>query len=1495
MTDRWLKEVQRQSNQQAKPDPFLEVAASTAVLEPQGPPQEAATLDSGRIGTPQGPPISALLAGAEQLPRPDEQEQARIDAILAPLPEGEREKEVGLVKELGLRLGAGFTRLPGSLINAVTGAAEFLAAAPTVDPRATTFDPRSPAVDPEVREQMAQIVRGKTKPAREVAEKFKTAAGKITEDLPERTLAGSPFRFIVGGAAESGIPSLGTAIITTAITGSPLAGLSVMAATEFGSEFEEQRQSGATALKAGGIGAINAGIELATESFTFPGIGKLLKGKGTLKQIFSEVAKNFGEETVAGFSQTFMSVYGTETTAGKSDKEAAQIALDAAAKTFPGEGLIGAVTAGGAVAVGGLRTALKTPKEFNKQAAIDEIRQNNPDLTKEQATTVVEDIQKIDQQLIAEQQKVETTLDELQAKADKKVEDTLTELQAEADKKAVKPVVAPVEPAKEVKPTVTAPKEEKAVEAKQKSPVLKPEASLVKLGEAQQDLLDTIKKRGHGGIAEQEQHPEVVKARRFVGSASNELFDSVSQDVKIGDKIDGFTLKKAKFDLVQSVDTQRKTGFPATFKFMSVKGQNDKGEWKTFFRGDKPELSNIDTSKVLKSVTQPQKTEIAERQAIQEEQKLTVPQGGFLEGLEPIKAFVPKQGPKTPQELPLLKSDPVRKAQDSQEFTSPKTPKLPGGRLSGSTTLMSDAIEESQAIGRAVLSPVQTAPKDFTSMLKNAVKRANRIIKTYGEPGKKLSKDIDDIAFRSQRNENNDALDIRKVFRGLNKSQRIQVAKFINGETAIISKKLEERAKRLTEILDRSMNEAASLGVERIVGGKKIPLRGSGEAYPQVLNKAGIQLLDDVKRQGLASAEVAEVAQFLFDEGQADDLQDAINKLSLWREQRMRGVNRYLESERIKLPEKYVEWDGSKTLPPLISKNWLMVEGVRKWGVQFNKVDNLIEDIRAEMGNHQADQVKQFIRSNFGAGRTSSPQSERLSNALRSYQFNTKVALSPLTIIRNMTDRLPKGLQIAPWSVNLRALAKYPPFLNKFIRSSRKIEEDMIRSGAVFGHGSLAEGFEPGNVLSKAVGTAFSSSERGNQVHLALVKKLAIERDIMTLSKMLGKNDPFTKVFDSFKTIIGQSQKQVKNRLRELGTEDLVDRLAEGEGLDKDVLDAVLHRAVRDHTFPVILSTKRIWWDNHPWARVIAQFKTWPVEQTSLIYNDVLKGSVKTGDMTKLIRWIVGTFLVGELYNILRDLLLDRDESVLKTLSDKERRNVKQITRAVLGDFLDGGGVGMLADFTYGLFDWLSGVSFNTGKNIVNALDKTIKRPKTAPHAIKQLIEKETTAIRQAESVWNKIDRMTDPSNITDRYYITRKLAWEYRERKEAPEIVDKGKKVLEDVIHGFEKYRPGKNTLVYEMAARQIMAGDPQDAAKHLAIIFKDAKDHKAALKGVKLSANAKSPLGPIAKRDRAAFLNTLTKQQRTEALRIQRIWEKSYAEAIRMARIEALKQRNK
>jgi len=788
----------------------------------------------------------------------------------------------------------------------------------------------------------------------------------------------------------------------------------------------------------------------------------------------------------------------------------------------------------------------------------------------------------------------------------------------------------------------------------------------------------------------------------------------------------------------------------------------------------------------------------------------------------------------------------------------------------GSTTILSDLIIETASIAKtAVTKPVDTIIATGKLVNRNVKKGADHI-RTLGGGGRLLAEDLDEITALITRKANTDASDTELVYRGLTKSGREKVSKIVNGRIKSSNKELNEKADQLREVLDRSMNDAKSVGIKRMVNGRRIPLAGSGKAFPQVPNEAGKKFLDEAESQGKGSARVFAWAQEQVKSGNFKDVDQAITALQNFRDLTMRGFNRYLESQRVELPEEFIEWDGKNVLPSLYEKAWTTVEGVRKWGDKFELVNSRSERIATEYGKKEAERVKLFIRTAFGVESPASAEAQIISNQLRGYQFTTKVALSPLTIARNMADRIAKAMTESQNPiVHLKALAQYPPFLNEFIFWSRRIEDEMIRRGAVFGHGSLAEGYEAGSIVSDILTHPFTSSERGNQVYIALIKYHQLKADLAKLDKISNK----TPIADYLKRkSLNPFERSYKERLKEHGGKKILAAIEKGEPVTEDMISDVLHYTVRDRAYPMVISTKPLWYDTHPFVKVAAQFKTWPVRQTQMIYNDVLKYTVKTGDPSRLIGFLLGTLIAGEIYNILRDFLYNKDESMLSGFLGGKDEASEYAVRA-LNDLADGGVVGMLVDFSYGLYNWVKGPIAGTAKNIAELATSTYKEPVLAPQAFTRLIEKEVAPARQIKSILDKIDaKVINEDNIIREYYTYRAAAFEFKDGYLKPTWKEKVIEYTDDVIWGKDEYKPGDTTLTHQMLARQITVGDYEDAKRYVKLALK--KEDKSVL--LRTMKTHYSPVGPVRQSERDSFYRQLEEDGR-DAKRIQDRWVKS------------------
>ena len=278
--------------------------------------------------------------------------------------------------------------------------------------------------------------------------------------------------------------------------------------------------------------------------------------------------------------------------------------------------------------------------------------------------------------------------------------------------------------------------------------------------------------------------------------------------------------------------------------------------------------------------------------------------------------------------------------------------------------------------------------------------------------------------------------------------------------------------------------------------------------------------------------------------------------------------------------------------------------------------------------------------------------------------------------------------------------------------------------------------------------------------------------------------------------------------------------------------------------------------------QTMTQFKIWSTDQMRFIYKDVLKYTVATGDPSRMARFMIGTWLAGELYNIARDFLLNRDESLVSTLQDESGRNVKEISKSVANSLIDGGIVGMLADLTYGITDWAFGPTVGSLESIARTAVAVKNDPATTVDGLKKFLLEDVPAAKQAQGVLDRIDRtFFDDDNLTENYFKWRQRSFEFRKKKDQLTTVER---TTGRVILGRPGRLPGPRTLSLEMIARQVLVGDPEDAADYIVGIYRDTPLEK--IKDLNQAFNQSmknnSPLGNIAKKDIRAFFRPIPRK---------------------------------
>lgn len=851
---------------------------------------------------------------------------------------------------------------------------------------------------------------------------------------------------------------------------------------------------------------------------------------------------------------------------------------------------------------------------------------------------------------------------------------------------------------------------------------------------------------------------------------------------------------------------------------------------------------------------------------------------------------------------------------------------LPSGRLSepGPEPKELRTIGLTDDDARAVLRALRDAgeetaatSKGLTKIGRRTFQRGTNWMRSLGENGRKLADDIDQIDNRAAKREAQDLAGLEEALRGLSRAQREQVAKLGSGlmTEGVADPALVERAEAIRKILDRIMPEANSVGLRRLVAGERVEIGGSGKWMPQVPNREGQRVLEAAKERGLADPAVRQWAEEMVKDGLAVDLEDARRRIVGYRNrvlagqeastlhQQLRGLNPYLESTRFELPERYRDWDLAHILPRVVERNWLTVEAARQWGPQLESAGKLIRQTELESEPGVARVIQDFVSHRLGVGGIVMRSDARLASHLSSYETIMRLGFSVLSTVRQIGQRVTNTADL-PLAVQFRALKDFPPILNRFLPSAKRIRKAIEGTGAVRARTPLTQ-IERGGGVSERLArgslelSGFMAGERGNQYTTALMARYGLEHDL----KQLMRLQDMGRVRQALEGLVrltlptgGGLEGAVVRRLNRSGMSDeaIAKAMMEGGTITPDQFELAMHRANKDRNFALTFATERVWWGNSPWLRLAAKFKPFVLDQTGLIWNNVVKEAVK-GHTAPLVKFLGWTFLMGEIYNIARDSVTGNEESfTFSNLRDPSANDsAGEVGLRVLKNIGDGGGLGLLQDILWGVSDFIAGPFYgSTMTNLGEAAIHSIQRPAQTGLALVRFVGRESSVLKQAGPMRQRIDRLQDENN---RYFEVRRWrgrAFDFRRDREAEGLGALAQRTATEAITGrFRRFTPTPNTLSYGYTADAITAGDVDEAGEYLSRVLSglDAEELEGAVSAIRSSMAARSPLGPIAEADRVEFLRSFPASQRSEALSLNGKWRRDYIGALQAAVREA------
>lgn len=818
-------------------------------------------------------------------------------------------------------------------------------------------------------------------------------------------------------------------------------------------------------------------------------------------------------------------------------------------------------------------------------------------------------------------------------------------------------------------------------------------------------------------------------------------------------------------------------------------------------------------------------------------------------------------------------------------------------------------------------------------------------VRQLGPAGEELSRQIKTVSDSAARLSGHYLADLDKL-RRIKASDRKNAMLALNGRFP--RENLTPDARRALEIMDgtfgRILRAAQLLDVRRDVNGRRMPIRGSGKPYPQILSRHGERIMEAVRAERMtsdalmasirvlernhevirplvrklspgevrdarqvalghtppdASARAIEVGQLL-----ADNIEWGFARLTEFHDNAVRGINTYLERTRIELPEEMIEWDPVKALPGFFRQQGLFLAAVRQWGQDMEGAKAAIGHIRAENGPQQADLIHNYIGLHLGKPVAGLPAQKRILQDIRDL---TMLRIFGGTILGPMRNAGQPFTNIAdlPASAWLRSMKALPPFVHRWLDSAEKLRGEIIRSGAITSESALTE-FGRGRLgrAARGAATVHRMVVEENEFRAAMIGALGVEENLRRLIDMQGERgelaqammklrhlstDPEAAIMRSLERrgIKASSIERIRRAAREASPEELA-RLIEkpSRALSQDEWLTAIMRTSHDTQFGYTFASKHVFSGQDDAYGLLYMLKNWGVRQLGFLHEHVLK-ELAQGNAKPLVKVLATTFVLGEMYNQARDFLTGSERSLGRRVAAGDA-DMQTIALTTLRNIGDGGGMGMLMDVMFGWNSLVFGPIEGTVRDMVRAGVQVAQDPtpgQTA-RATREFLDRQFVVTNQARGLWNRTLAANEAKHA--RYFDHAK--WQDRARRwkqgvDEPTIGAKIQGRAVDFLLGGFRFAPTERSLGYNAAANAIRAGNIDGAAEHMARILSSAetaKERRERIRAMRQVGTRRSPLGPVPKRERAAFLRTLSPEDRREALRVQREWEREWARAL-------------
>lgn len=828
--------------------------------------------------------------------------------------------------------------------------------------------------------------------------------------------------------------------------------------------------------------------------------------------------------------------------------------------------------------------------------------------------------------------------------------------------------------------------------------------------------------------------------------------------------------------------------------------------------------------------------------------------------------------------------------------------------------------------------PIETEPNlgrrisRWTSFLPSRM--APWLGKHGGEPGKAIEAGVTEASKRQLSEVGVDMQAAREVLKGVDRATAEEAMRLLNERRTAeeAGPKAAELAEKMRTVLDRALKAGQEIGVERKVGDKWVPVEGSGRAFPEVLNERGQKALQDAMRSK-ASRSRARIIEHMLKTGQAKTEAEAHAKLEAQYGAQARGVlSHYLTKTRVQLPEDLIEWNPKKVMKAHLQSVWNYVEGARQFGTRYEKMGALVNQLRDVLPEGYAESTKTALEAMYGA-HPAEPWGATVARTFTNYQRMRTLGGSIAGWLRNTNQWIP-GNAILTYGDLLKTWAKLPPFARLWKKSARELGDLVERRSGVSGITEFTEG-DTRNPVVKAAMKVYSAADPSNQIRTAVASWQRMETGLKTLieaeQKAKGDNRMLTWVRGILSPLVDPQvdlpvdlpgmrgdPTVVRRVLGKMGLKasDIDAATKSGQWSEKDYQNAAF-RMSTDTQFMLSNASKRFWHHND-WLKALFLYKGFGIDQVRL-FREHAVGEFMKGNLAPMKRWVLGTLAVGEVYNLLRDWLRDDEKSLTNYFTGEEKLSLRGVANRAMNDALQGGLLGMIADMTMGIGDWVVGPAGSTLRNVKalgEAAIEGVARGGSSPaqmgaEALKTIgdfASKELSGPGQVAAIVSKAAQASEVPGLADalgrdprlvQANLWRRRAQDVAGVEENPGVGGMVKDAIGRMWTGKDKWRIEHNTMLYRYAVENIDKGEIDDAVYWIRYAVRAARDdpekRRTLVAALKAGIEADAPLGP--KKHWEAMFAKWPREEVDEAMQLQGEWLRDAKTAIGKAIDEEMK----